>query len=118
MTSRQDTRSKARFGSDQARGALETVRRSSTRRQGRKFLSRRCMSSERATGLDVARGSLETGGTFVKGTVHAYVSELPALKAGLVVSGVVMGEGSVIVTASPPNFDAFKSSFFFFGQGR
>ena len=58
-------------------------------------------------GLDVAGGSLETGGAFVKGAVDVNVSELPALEAGFMVLGVVTGEGSVMVTASPPNFSVF-----------
>ena len=49
------------------------------------------MTSQRAVGLDVARGSLETGGAFVQGAVDVDVSEFSALKAGLVVSGVISG---------------------------
>ena len=79
-------------------------------------MPRRCAPSEWAAGLDVARGSFETGGAFVKGTVDTNVSELPALEAGLMVSGVVTGQGSVMVTASPSNFGAFQDDFFFFGQ--
>ena len=57
--------------------------------------------------LDVAEGSLETGGAFVEGTVNINVSESPALEAGCVVLGMVMGKGSVMVTTSPPNFGMF-----------
>ena len=65
------------------------------------------MPSERATGLDVAGGSLKAGGAFIEGAVDANVSEFPALEAGFVVSGMVMGEGSIMVTAGPPDFGAF-----------
>ena len=55
-------------------------------------------------GLDMARGSFETGGAFVQGAIDADMSEFPALEAGFMVLGVVSGQGSVVVTASPPNF--------------
>ena len=42
-------------------------------------------------GLDVAGGSLETGGAFVQGAVDANVSKFPALEAGPVVLGVISG---------------------------
>ena len=45
--------------------------------------------SERVTGLDVARGPFEAGGTFVKGAIDVDVSKFPALEAGFVVSGMV-----------------------------
>ena len=45
------------------------------------------------------------------------MSEFPALEAGFVVLGVISGQGSVVVTASPPNFGAFQGGFLFFGQG-
>ena len=63
----------------------------------------------------MARGRLETGGAFIQGAVDMDVSELPALEAGFVVSGVVLGEGSIVVTASPPNVSAFQGDFFLFG---
>ena len=46
------------------------------------------------------------------------VPEFPALEAGLVVSEMVVGKGSVVVTASPPDFCTFEDSFFVFGQRR
>ena len=46
------------------------------------------------------------------------VSKFPALEAGFVVSGMVTCEGSVMVTASPPDFGVLEGGFFFFGQGR
>ena len=46
------------------------------------------------------------------------VPEFPALEAGFVVLGVITGEGSVMVAASPPDFGANKGDFFFFGQRR
>ena len=95
------------FGGDHLRGALRATRGSSTRGQGRGCLPGRCMSSEWATGLDVAGGSFEADRAFVEGAVDANVSEFPALEAGFVVSGMVTGEGSVMVTASPPNFGVF-----------
>ena len=59
--------------------------------------------SERVTGLDVARGPFEAGGAFVKGAIDMDVSKFPALEAGFVVMGMVMGQGGVMVTAGPPN---------------
>ena len=76
----------------------------------------RCASSKRATGLDVAGGPLETGGAFVEGAVDVNVSEFPALEAGLVVTGMVARQGSVMVTAGPPNVGVFQGDLFFFGQ--
>ena len=48
----------------------------------------RCTPSKGAAGLDVARGSLETGGAFVEIAVDMDVAEFPALKAGFVIVGV------------------------------
>ena len=58
-------------------------------------------------GLDVARGSLEADRALVEGAVDANVSKFSALKAGFVGSEMVMGEGGVVVSAGPPNFDVF-----------
>ena len=66
----------------------------------------------------MAGGSPETGETFIQGAVDVDVSKFPALEAGFVISGMVTGEGCVIVTASPPDFSAFEGSFFISGQGR
>ena len=73
-------------------------------------------SSERATGLDVARGPLETSGAFVEGAVDANVSKLPTLEAGFMVSRVVTRQGGVMVASGPPNVGAFQGDFFFLGQ--
>ena len=48
-----------------------------------------------------------TGGALVKGAVDADVSELPAVEAGFLVTGVVAGQGDVVVTAGPPDVGAF-----------
>ena len=66
--------------------------------------------------MDVARGPLETGGAFVKGAVDTDVSEFSALEAGFVVTEMVARQGSVMVTASPPNVSVFQGNFLFFGQ--
>ena len=76
------------------------------------------MLFERAAGLDMAGGSLKTGGTLVVMIVNVDVSEFPALEAGFVVSEMVTGEGGVIVTAGPPDFGVSDDGFFFFSQGR
>ena len=75
------------------------------------------MPSERAMGLNMARGPLETGRAFVEGTVDANVSKFPALEAGFMVTGVVMRQGGVVVTAGPPDVGAFQGNLFFFSQG-
>ena len=69
----------------------------------------------RTTGLNVARGPLEAGGAFVEGAVDVNVAEFLALEAGFMVSGMVTGQGSIVVTASPPDVGAFQDGFFFFG---
>ena len=69
-------------------------------------------------GLDMARRGFKTGGAFIEGTIDTDVSKFSALKAGLVVSGMVTGQRGVMGTASPPNFGAFQGSFFFVGQRR
>ena len=46
------------------------------------------------------------------------VSKFPVLEAGSMIVGVVLGEGCIMVTASPPDFGASDSNFFFFGQQR
>ena len=66
-----------------------------------------------AISQDMARGSLETGGTFVKVVVDADVAEFPALETGFVVAGVVMSEGYVMVAAGPPDLSASEGDFFF-----
>ena len=43
--------------------------------------------------------------------------KFPALEAGLMVSGMIMGEGCVMVTAGPPDFGVSEGDFFF-GQRR
>ena len=67
-------------------------------------------------GLDMARGPFETSGALVKWAVDADVSELPAVEAGFMVTGVVAGQGDVVVTAGPPDVGTFQGGLFFFGQ--
>ena len=66
-------------------------------------------------GLDVTKRPLETSGAFVQGAVDADVAESPALEAGLMIARVVLRQGDVMVTASPPDVGVFQSNFFFFG---
>ena len=54
---------------------------------------------------------------YVKMAVDADVTEFPALKAGLVVAGVIISEGGIMVTAGPPDFGVGEGDLFFFGQG-
>ena len=105
-----------RLGSDHAGGTLRAMRGSSARGRGERRLSGGSAASQWATGLDMAGRGFETGGAFIEGTIDADVSEFSALKAGLVVSGMVMRQRGVMVTAGPPNFGSFQSSFFFLGQ--
>ena len=67
-------------------------------------------------GLDMTRGSLETGGAFIQGAIDMDMSELPALEAGFVVLRMVTGQGGIMVTASPPNVGLFQGDFLFFDQ--
>ena len=64
----------------------------------------------------MARGRFETGGAFVQGAVDVNVSKFPALEAGFMVTGIIMGQGNVMVTASPPNVGTFQGGLFFFSQ--
>ena len=73
------------------------------------------MAFQWAMGLDMSRGSPETSGAFVEMTVDTDVAKFPASETGFVVMGVVMSEGSIMVTASPPDFGASESDFFFLG---
>ena len=106
-----------RFGGDHMGRALGMTRGSSARGQGRRFLLRRCATSQWAIGLDMAGGSLETDGTFVEVTIDVDMTEFPALETGFIVVGRVMREGSIMVAASPPDFSVSDGNFFFFGQG-
>ena len=65
----------------------------------------------------MARGSLETGGTFVEMTVDVNVTKFPAMEAGFMITRVVVSKGCIMITVSPPNFGADDCGFFFFGQG-
>ena len=67
-------------------------------------------------GLDMAGGSLETGGAFVQGAVDTDVPELPTLEASFVITEMVIREGGIMVAAGPPDFGAFQGGLFFFGQ--
>ena len=112
-----DTRGRVGFGSDHVGGVLWVTRGSSTRgRQGRSLLWRSVLF-EWAAGLDIARGRLETGGTLIQVAIDTDVTEFPTLEAGFVITGMVMGKGCIVVTASPPDFGMSDSNFFFFGQG-
>ena len=72
------------------------------------------MAPQRTSGLDVARGSLETSGAFVEMAVDVDMAKLPALKAGLVIAGVVTGKRCVMVTTSPPDFCVSDGNLFLF----
>ena len=52
-------------------------------------------------------GPLETSGALVKRAIDADVSKFPAMKTGFMVSGVVAGQGDVVVAAGPPDVGAF-----------
>ena len=76
------------------------------------------MSLEWAVGLDMARGSLKTGGALIEIAVNVNVFQFPTLEAGFMVSGVIIGKGCIIVAASPPDFSVGDGVFFFLGQER
>ena len=65
--------------------------------------------------LDMARGSLQTGGVLVQVAVDMDVAKFPALEAGFMIVKVVMGEGGVMVAASPPDFGVSDSNLLFLG---
>ena len=107
-----------RLGSNHMRGALRATRESSAEGQGRRCLPRGGAASQWATGLDIARGSPETGGTFVKVAVDTDVTKFPVLETGFMIAGVVTSEGCIMVTASPPDFGVSEGGLFFLSQGR
>ena len=57
--------------------------------------------------MDVTGGPLETSGALVERTVDADVSEFSAVETSFMVTGVVAGQGDVMVTAGPPDVGAF-----------
>ena len=93
------------------------TRGSSAGGQGRRCLPRGCLAFQWAMGLNMARGSLETGGAFVEVVVDVDVTKFPALETGFVVAGVVMSKGCVMAAASPSDLGVSDSDFFFFDQG-
>ena len=66
--------------------------------------------------MDVTGGPPETSGALVERAVDADVSEFPAVEAGFMVTGVVAGQGDVVVAAGPPDVGAFQGGLFFLGQ--
>ena len=50
--------------------------------------------------------------------VDTDIPEFPALEAGLIVLGMVVGKGHVMVTACPPDLSVNEGDVFFLGQGR
>ena len=79
-------------------------------------MPRGCTTLEQAAGLDMARGSLKAGGALVEVTVDVDVSRFPALKAGFMVLGVVIGKGCIIVATSPPDLSVSDNNLLFCGQ--
>ena len=50
--------------------------------------------------------------------VDADVSDFPVLEVGFMIVRMVVGEGHIIVTTSPPDFGVSDCNLFFLGQGR
>ena len=44
------------------------------------------------------------------------VSKFPALKAGFMIMGVIVGKGCVIIAASPSDFGVSNGNLLFLGQ--
>ena len=103
------------LGGDHLRRSLEVTGGSSTQGQGRRHLPGGHAAFQRATGLDVTQESPEADRALIQGAVDMDMPQFPALEAGLMVSGVVTGKRCVVVAACPPDFSAFKGSFFVFG---
>ena len=72
--SQRDVGGKTGFGGNHVIGACGAMRRSSARGQGRQGLLGQCATFEWAASLDVAGGSLKTGGALVKAIVDMNVS--------------------------------------------
>ena len=79
---------------------------------------RRYVTFEWVVGLDMARGSFETDGIFVKTAVMMNVSKLLALEAGLVVVEMIMGEEYIMVAICPLDFGVSDGNLLFQGQGK
>ena len=73
---------------------------------------------QRAAGLDMARGSLKTGGALVKTIVDMNVSKLPALEAGFIVERMVASERHIVIAACPLDFGMSDSDLFFLDKRR
>ena len=104
------------FGGNHTRKTLGMTRWPSAGGQERRCLSRGCAMSQWALGLDMAWGSPETSGAFIKMAVDADVTKFPTLKADLVVSRVVSGKGHIMVAASPPDFSTGDGGFLFLSE--
>ena len=76
------------------------------------------VTSEWTVGMNMTQRGFKAGGTLVKVTVNADMSEFPALKAGFIIVEVVTGKGCVMVTTCPSNLSAGKGVMFLLGQGR
>ena len=76
------------------------------------------MMAERAVGLDMTWGGLETGGAFIEMIVNMDVSKLPTLEAGLIIVEMVMGKRYIMVTAGPPDLNMGEGIIFCLSQER
>ena len=73
---------------------------------------------QRAAGLDMARGSLKTGGPLVKTIVDMNMSEFSALEVGFIVARMVASETHIVIAACPLDFGMSDSDLFFLDERR
>ena len=67
-------------------------------------------------GLDVTRGNPKTHGALVQMAVDMDMLKFPALEAGLMITGVVVGKGHIVVAAISSDFCVSDGGFFLFSQ--
>ena len=81
-------------------------------------MPRRGAMFKQTPGLDITGGGFQTDETLIKVAIDVDVAKFPALEAGFIVMGMVMGKGCIIVAACPPDFNMCNSDLFLLGQRR
>ena len=115
-TSQGDAGCEMRLSSGCVIGMVGMMRRPSTR--GQRGLLRYSAPLKWTMGLDVTRRGPEAGRAFIKTAVDMNVSELPTLRAGFIVIGMITGKGCIMIAPCPPDFSTSGGNLFFLGQGR
>ena len=65
----------------------------------------------------MTQGCFKTSRALIEMAVDVNVAKFPALEAGLMITGMVIGKRCVVVAASPPDFSVSDSDLLLLGQG-